>query len=157
MSEKQGHEMAGGPSKTAVETIVHASCVAVDGRGMLILGASGSGKSGLALALMGFGADLIADDRVVLTMAEQAIVASAPEPLVGLIEARGIGLLKASPAGSTLVACAVDLDRCEKDRMPVDRKITLLGQSVPLLFKVDAPHFPAALMQYLKGGRHRDL
>jgi len=45
-------------------TTIHASCVAVDGKGLLITGASGSGKSALALQLMAFGAHLIADDRV---------------------------------------------------------------------------------------------
>ena len=45
------------------ETIVHASCVARDGRAVLIRGASGSGKSGLALQLMALGAGLVADDR----------------------------------------------------------------------------------------------
>ena len=43
--------------------ILHATCVAVDGRGLLILGPSGSGKSALALQLIALGAQLVADDR----------------------------------------------------------------------------------------------
>ncbi len=57
-----------GPSAVAAAGIVHASCVAFGGAGVLILGPSGSGKSALALALMGLGAALVADDRVLLTL-----------------------------------------------------------------------------------------
>ena len=62
------------------ETIVHASCVTVQGRGVLITGASGSGKSALALSLMALGADLVADDRVILSLDRGRVMASAPVP-----------------------------------------------------------------------------
>lgn len=148
------HGIGGGlePPGNARETILHASCVAVDGRGMLVVGASGSGKSGLALAMMALGAGLVADDRVILRRAGETIVASAPDPITGLVEAWGIGLLHARPCGPVPVVCVVDLDRTETARMPPIRKTALLGQSVTLLLKVDTPHFPAALMQFLKEG-----
>ncbi len=139
--------------KDAASTILHASCIAIAGQGTLILGASGSGKSGLALELMAMGACLVADDRVILTRDGTAIVASAPAPISGLIEARGIGLLNARPCGPVPVVCVVDLDQVESARMPLPRQTILLGQSVALLFKVEIPHFPVALMQYLKEGR----
>ena len=66
---------------------VHASCVACDGAGVLILGASGAGKSGLALNLMALGAALVADDRVVLSREGDVVLAACPLPLRGLIEA----------------------------------------------------------------------
>ena len=44
--------------------LIQASCVAIGGRGLLILGAPGSGKSSLALALIDRGARLIGDDGV---------------------------------------------------------------------------------------------
>lgn len=74
------------------EGSVHACCVAWNGDGVLISGPPGSGKSELALRLMDVGFDLVADDRVLLDGA----VASAPERLAGLIEVRGVGILKTS-------------------------------------------------------------
>ena len=94
--------------------ILHASCVAVAGRGLLIAGASGSGKSALALDLMAFGATLVADDRVCLQRAGAALLASAPPTIAGLIEARGIGLLRARAVTAPVpVAALIDLDRVE--------------------------------------------
>jgi len=144
--------VAGKPN-TEAETILHATCVSVAGKAVVFTGVSGSGKSSLALNLMALGADLVADDRVILKKVGGIISASAPETISGMIEARGIGLLKAKAFGPAPVACVVDLDQVETARMPPVRKIMLLGQSVTLLFKVDSLHFPAALMQYLKEGR----
>jgi len=140
----------------ASETILHASCVALAGQGLLILGESGSGKSGLSLGLMAMGADLVADDRVILSRTEKAIVASAPDTIDGLIEARGIGLLNASSCGPVPVVCVVDLDQTETARMPPPRQTVLLGHSVTLLLKSETPHFPAALIQFLKEGRQAE-
>lgn len=138
-----------GPEKP----ILHASCVALKGQGLLILGASGRGKSSLALSLMALGAELVADDRVVLTRAGQSVIASAPENISGLIEARGIGLLKAATCGPVPLAFVVDLNQTEAERMPPIRQTVLLGVSLSLLFKVDAPHFASALIQMMKEGR----
>lgn len=138
---------------TPPDSILHATCVAVAGRGLLITGASGRGKSALALQMMGLGAALVADDRVELRRTGNALTASAPPAIGGLIEARGLGLLRADPAGPTPVFALLDLDRDEPDRLPQARKIDLLGQSVTLLFRVDAPHFAAALVQFLKTGQ----
>jgi HPr kinase/phosphorylase len=157
VTARQDRGKDAGPAKeTSDRTILHASCVAVGGRGLLILGASGSGKSGLALAMMAFGADLVADDRVILTKTGNGLIAKAPERIDGLIEARGIGLLNAHPHGPVPVFCAVDLDQTETVRMPPLRQKTLLGHSVTLLLKVDSPHFPAAMMQYLGKGRRTE-
>lgn len=99
--------------------------------------------------MMAFGANLIADDRVILQRNGDQIMASAPPSISGLIEARGIGILRAAPAKPAAVQVVIDLDQIELGRMPERRQTQLLGQSVPLLFKLDAPHFAAALMQYL--------
>jgi len=138
------------------ETIVHASCVAIDGHGLLIVGASGSGKSGLALDLMALGAALVSDDRVILSRIGKGLVASAPPTIAGLIEARGIGLLNARPHGPVMLGCVVDLDRTETDRFPTHRQIVLLEQTVTLLLKVYSRHFASALMQYCNKGRSSD-
>lgn len=141
-----------GPSAPP-ETILHASCVALAGRALLITGASGRGKSSLALRMMALGATLVADDRVALRRSGDAVTATAPPTISGLIEARGLGLLHADPAGPVPVFALLDLDRDETDRLPPARHRDLLGRPVPLLFRVDAPHFPAALFQFLKTGR----
>jgi HPr kinase/phosphorylase len=133
--------------------VLHATAVSLAGRALLILGPSGSGKSALALELMALGAGLIADDRTVLTLRDGHPVASAPAVLAGRIEARGIGILAAAPATPAPVVLAADLGRRETERLPPERRIDLLGVAIPLVHKVDGPHFPAALLQYLRGGR----
>ena len=135
---------------------LHATCVAVDGRGLLITGASGRGKSGLALQLMALGAALVADDRVTLWLEDTQVMADAPAPISGLIEARGVGLLHATPAGPVPVVLVVSLDQVETERLPPTRDTAVLGQSVTLLHKVDSPHFPAAVLQYLRAGRRSE-
>lgn len=137
------------------ETIVHASCVAAHGRGLLIRGAAGSGKSSLALALMALGARLITDDRAILQPRANRVMASAPAPLRGLIEARGIGLLNVDVAIETALDLVVDLDHTESDRLPPFRHTRLLEQDLPLLYRVENIHFAAMLMQYLKAGRQK--
>jgi len=131
---------------------LHASAVAMGPRGALILGASGSGKSGLALQLMSLGATLISDDQTELFVENGALHARPPAAISGLIEARGIGLLHAdaTPARITVV---IDLDQVETDRLPPARHVTLLGVRLPCLHKVDTSAWPAALVQYLKAGR----
>lgn len=142
------------PAPRSDPLIIHATCVAVQGRALLIQGASGSGKSGLALQLLAMGAGLVADDRVALRDTGSAILAEAPATIRGLIEARGLGLLRAEPQSPCAVAYLLDLDRVETARLPPPRSTRLMGQSVPLLFRVDALHFPAALFRLLADGRH---
>ncbi len=136
----------------AAPLVLHASAVALGGRALLILGPSGSGKSTLALDLLALGARLVADDRTIVTLRDGHPVASAPAALRGRIEARGLGILTAEPAPPAPVAAAVDMALAETARMPPARTLDLLGCAVPLFHKVETRHFPAALMQYLKGG-----
>lgn len=138
---------------SAAATTLHASCVALGGRAVLILGASGSGKSALALELMARGAALIADDRTRLIARDAVLIASAPPTIRGMIEARGVGLLAAEPAPPTPVALVVDLDQAETARLPQVHETMLLDVRLTLLRKVEHAHFPAAILQYLKGGR----
>lgn len=131
------------------DSIIHASTVAAGGRAVVILGASGSGKSALALTLMAHGARLVADDRTMLTPRDGVLVASAPATIAGRIEARGIGILQADALPSAPVALAVDLDRTETARLPDPRHITLAGHRIRLVHKVAGPHFAPAILQYL--------
>lgn len=133
--------------------ILHASCVAIAGRAVLIRGASGAGKSSLALQCIGLGAALVSDDRTAVTYVQGQVVAQAPDSISGLIEARGVGLLNSPAAGSVAVALVVDLDQTENERLPPMRETLVLGQPIPMLLDVDAPYFPAAVLQYLRHGR----
>ncbi|MEO0752468.1 MAG: HPr kinase/phosphatase C-terminal domain-containing protein [Pseudomonadota bacterium] len=131
----------------------HASCVAFGGRAVLIEGASGSGKSGLALQLMALGAGLVSDDRTTLWRDGDALMADVPERLDGLIEAREVGILRVRTTGATPVALVVDLDICETDRLPPHRETRILDCVIPVLRKSELPHFPAAILTYLRGQR----
>lgn len=131
----------------------HASCVAVEGKGLLILGPSGSGKSSLALEMMALGAKLVSDDQVDLRGEGGALYATAPDRLRGMIEARGIGILGADPSDGARIVLAVDLAEGEPDRLPPFREITILGCPIPLVLGRGAHHLSYALFQYLKGGR----
>jgi len=136
---------------TADQTI-HGSCVAWDGNAVVIQGASGRGKSALALTLMGMGCDLVADDRVILTHLDNRLMAACPPTISGLIEARGIGVLNAATVPCAQVRLVVDLDSIEHERMPIRRTVTLMGAEIPLIRAIDRPYFAAAILQILKAG-----
>ncbi|MFN5996087.1 MAG: HPr kinase/phosphorylase [Paracoccaceae bacterium] len=139
---------------TQTAETLHATCVAVEGQGLLILGSSGSGKSALALKLISRGAVLVSDDRTTVTREGDRLVASCPNPdLSGLIEARGIGLLRAPSQPSVPLTLTADLGQAETDRLPPFRRVTILGISLSLVLQVQNDHFPDALMLYLRHGR----
>jgi HPr kinase/phosphorylase len=135
------------------ETVIHGNCVAVQSAAVLIIGASGSGKSALALQLMAMGGELVADDRVHVRRREGILVASCPSAISGKIEARGVGILAVNPRQYCIVRLVVDLNSQEDQRLPPLRKYTLLGLDIDLLHGSKLAHFPAAVCQYLKGGR----
>ena len=132
---------------------LHATAVAYHDKALVIMGPSGSGKSGLALQLMAFGAALIADDQVILSDRAGQVWASCPKTISGLIEARQIGVLNADPVAPTPVVLAVDLGQTELDRVPMHRSVTWFDHEIPLLWGSTEPHFVAALLQMLKAGR----
>ncbi|TWI37045.1 HPr kinase/phosphorylase [Paracoccus sulfuroxidans] len=136
--------------------IVHASCVELRGRGLLILGRSGAGKSTLALDMMALGAGLVADDRTVLVREGDRIMADAPATIRGQIEARGVGILGAVASGPVPLALVVDLDRSEPERLPPHHLHPLLGLELPLVLGAERAHLCSALLQYLAGGRIDD-
>lgn len=142
-----------GPDTTAQTALLHASCVALNDRGLLILGPSGSGKSSLALQLMALGANLVADDYTVVQHLGEALIARCPDSLVGRIEARGIGILRADAVATVAITLVVDLGQQETERLPPNRQIVLLGRSLDLVLGHDGSHFPFALLQALRVGR----
>jgi len=132
---------------------LHASCVDFEGRGVLILGSAGSGKSGLTLQLMAFGAALVADDRVELCQENGHLIAKAPATIKGLVEARGVGILQATTVPQTRLALVVNMDAEEEARLPECHWYEICDCKLPCLHRVDAAYFPAAVFQMLRGGR----
>jgi len=132
---------------------LHASCVAYDNRAVLIKGRSGSGKSSLALQLMAYGARLVADDQVLIVEKDGWPMIQAPAPISGMIEARYFGLLVADPIAEARLAVVVDLDHIETERLPPERQLQVYSQPIPLFHKAETEAFPAAILQYLKGGK----
>ena len=98
---------------------LHATAVSVANKGLLILGASGSGKSKLALVMLTHGAKLISDDQVLLKTDTDKIILSAPRTIIGKIEARYIGILNV-PAVSAQLFLAIDLDKDERIFLEAD-------------------------------------
>jgi len=135
---------------TEISEIVHATTVSIDGKGVLIVGPSGSGKSSLALQLLALGAGLVADDRTQIIQQNQALIASVPSAISGLIEARGVGLITAPYIGPTPLALVVDLSKPEKQRLPETHSHSILGISLRCLHNAPSPHFAAAIWLYVQ-------
>jgi serine kinase of HPr protein (carbohydrate metabolism regulator) len=102
--------------------ILHATAIARFSkgawRGALLRGGSGAGKSDLALRAMAAGWRLVGDDRVVAWASGGRLFARAAEPLYGLIEARGLGVVAAPALAWTEAALAVDLVSEPPERVP---------------------------------------
>ena len=72
---------------------IHGVLISISGFGVLIKGKSGIGKSECAVELLNKGAQLVADDLVLLKKIENKLLGYAPENIKNLIEIRGIGIL----------------------------------------------------------------
>lgn len=132
----------------------HATSVAVDGKALMILGPAGSGKSSLALQMLALGAQLVADDRTIVTREGGELVVSAPSTIAGLIEARGLGILHAPLVDRAVLAAVIDLTQAETERLPVPRFLPILGVDIPLYRHQKSDALAAALVVLLKHGRH---
>ena len=122
--------------------LVHATTVAIGGRAVLIFGASGRGKSDLALRLIDRGAVLVADDYTEVEATGGRLIARAPASIRGRIEVRGIGIVDMPALGEAAAALAIDLDRAP-DRLPEPAVRTIAGIAVPEValapFEASAP------------------
>lgn len=116
---------------------IHASTVAQDGRAVLIMGPSGSGKSDLALRLLDRGFVLVSDDQTIVRREDSRLVATAPPNIAGKLEIRGIGIVGMESATDVPVALVVQLTS-EIERLPDERRERpVLGVNLPLV-SVDA-------------------
>ena len=125
-------------------TRVHATCVALNGRAVLLLGAPGSGKSDLALRLIDRGWQLVADDQVELTRRGDTLYAASPPTIAGRIEVRGVGILARPAAADVPVGCAFDLG-ARPARLPEPEQCVIDGVNLPSLPL--APHEASAALK----------
>ncbi|HEY0413754.1 MAG TPA: aldolase [Allosphingosinicella sp.] len=109
---------------------LHATCVAIAGRGVLIAGRSGAGKSDLALRLIDRGAALVSDDYTLVAAAGGRLLASAPATISGRLEIRGVGIVALAAARDVPVCLLADLDSAP-ERMPEPTTTVIAGLDLP--------------------------
>lgn len=115
-------------------SFLHATCVTLKGKGVLICGKPGSGKSSLALQLMDRGALLVSDDQTFLTQKGETLIAQPPSSLKGLLEVRGVGICPFPHQDQSPIALWVDI--CEEkdvERLPNQDFIEYYTIQVPYL------------------------
>ncbi len=134
------------------ETLIHGTCVAIGGCGVLLTGPSGSGKSDLALRLVeqppisAAPVTLVSDDQVIIRLDGDRLVATAPELIRGKLEVRGLGILEVSACGvAELKLIARLVKTLDVERMPdlAESRMEILGKRLPLIklnpFEASAP------------------
>ena len=132
---------------------LHASCVVVGEAGLVIRGASGSGKSSLARQILregergGLFARLVCDDRVRLESRNGRVVASPVAAIAGRIEVRGIGLVTVPFERAAIVRWVVDLSE-DPARLPepAEAMVPLCGVAVPRLQAAIEPGLAEAVL-----------
>ncbi len=118
--------------------ILHANCLQLGGKGLLIIGPSGSGKSTLTLSLLDRAewskreAKLISDDYTVLRVENGKLYGYTPEDLQGGIEIRGVGLYTIEFEKQTAIDCVILLGP-EYERFSTNQTFQFAGVHIPLL------------------------
>jgi HPr kinase/phosphorylase len=114
--------------------LLHATCVRLHGRGVLIRGVSGTGKSLLAAELIRRGAWLVGDDAVRLERLDGRILAHRPAGIGGHLEMRHLGLAVIPSLACTTVHLVVMLTRTVTiERLPSPASTGILGVVLPLI------------------------
>lgn len=140
-------------ARGVTEILVHGTAIALGDRAALLRGASGSGKSDLALRAISmpvsqFGGalfELVADDQVLVGMDDSGLTVLPPPEVAGLIEVRGIGVIRVHHRVKARLDLFVDLvDRQNVERLPDPwPDDSLLGVRLPVLklapFEASAP------------------
>jgi HPr kinase/phosphorylase len=131
--------------------LVHGTAVAIEGDAVLLRGPPGAGKSDLALRLIDTGARLVADDQVELRREAGVVLARAPAAIAGLIEARGVGILRVDPVAEAPLVLIVDLvPSGEVERLPDDRTEDMLGLAIPVIALSPFEASAAAKLRYAR-------
>jgi len=112
--------------------LLHASCIVLNGKAVLLAGPPGTGTSDLALRLIDEGAQLLSDDQTVLQREEEELIATPPPTIEGLMEIRHIGLVQIPFVPSAPVALYIELTPQGEalERLPSPDPIFLLDQPI---------------------------
>ena len=102
--------------------------------------------------MLALGAKLVADDRTIIESHGTELFATVPDPIKGLVEMRGVGLLHVPFVANVAVRQAIDLDQREVARLPQTYAIELLGRQIPLFRRPEGSHLAAALILHLQHG-----
>ena len=112
--------------------LVHATAIAMEGDAVLLRGPPGAGKSDLALRLIEGGARLVADDQTLLRRVDNHVLVRAPAAIAGLIEVRGVGVVRVDSLEEAPLALVVDLvPSAQVERIPDNRFEVVLGLTIP--------------------------
>jgi serine kinase of HPr protein (carbohydrate metabolism regulator) len=158
------------PDSSSQRTSLHASCVALGDSGVLILGVPGAGKSDLVLRLIdeaGFGtgdalirAKLVSDDQTIIERRGEAVYASSPEPIAGLLEIRGQGIVTVNYVREVRLALVVRLMPAKEiERLPESAQIKrIAGVALPeIAIDPTTATAPARIRAALTGVPHDGL
>ena len=125
---------------------IHTTCININNKGILLMGASGSGKSDLALRMIKHaGAILVSDDRTDIEIKNGKVYGKTPHTIAGLLEVRGIGIQKVPHVEEVEIKLVVELKKTYQEiaRLPQAEFYDFEGVKLPLLklypFEASAP------------------
>ncbi len=114
--------------------LLHATCVEMNQKAVLLIGKPGAGKSDTALRLIELGGILVADDQVDLQINDGVLTARPPAAIEGLLEIRGVGIVSMPFCNASPVQLVVELVQAEQvDRLPEPQFYEIAGHMIPLL------------------------
>lgn len=143
---------------SADQARIHATCVLLDDAGVLVRGASGSGKSTFARALLaaanhrGWFARLVSDDRTELRARNGRLIARPVEAIRGMMEIRGVGIVSVPVQGAAVLRLVVDLVE-QAPRLPEETEMEteILSVRLPRLVRARGEDIAEYVLDHLCG------
>ena len=114
-------------------TNIHATAISIGGKGVLLIGASGSGKSDLAMRLIDRGAVLVSDDRVLIERRNGQVILQTAPNIANMIEVRGVGIVHMPSVTGIALALVVQLSADVPRFVEALPACDIVGLSVPCI------------------------